>query len=153
MSSGKPHLGLEGVWSKRVAFILRRLKEAAAAGDFDTDQSKTDTPTLTLNTEIVPDTLKWGFIKRVHYRLNPVNAVTYTLRLWSKAVAADYESNMNMLYETPAGRTDDEDYDDAELDIPFVLGAEGTMYYSIDWSGATGNIQGFIGVSGETSEH
>ena len=152
MSGQSPTMGKDGVWSKNVAFRLFRLKEAAAAGDFDVDQDKATTPTLALNTGIVPDTLKIGFIKRIHYRLNFAGAVTFTLRIWQAAIAADYESNLNMLYESPPLQADDIDYDEAELDIPFVLANEGIMFYSIDWTGACGNIQGFIEVSGETLE-
>jgi len=152
MSGQCPTMSKDGVWSKNVAFRLFRLKEVAAAGDFDTDQVKTDTPTLTLNSGVVPDTLKVGFIKRIHYRLNFANAVTFTLRLWQAAIAGDYESNLNMLYESPAAQADDTDYDIGELDIPFILAAEGVMFFSIDWTAACGNIQGFIEVSGETLE-
>jgi len=105
-----------------------------------------------LDTQKIPDTLKSGIIKRIHFRIKPANAVTYTLRIWSDAKAGDYESNMNMLYESPSGRLSDEDYDIGELDIPFNLGAEGKIYYSLDWTGATGNVQGFIEVSGELYE-
>lgn len=150
MTGQHPTLGKDGVWSKETAFKLYRLKEAAAAGDFDTSQAKTDTPTLLLNTAVIPDTLKTGFINRVHYRLNFANAETYTLRIWGAAIANDYESNLQMLWESPPLQADDTDYDEAELNIPFVLAAEGEMYYSIEWTGACGNIQGFIEVSGRT---
>jgi hypothetical protein len=142
----------DGRWTKKYPFVYRELKEVAAAGQFDTDQAKTDTPTLTFATYRNPDTLKSGMINRIHYRLNFANAVTYQLRLWAAAIAADYESNLNMLYEGAAAQADDTDYDITELDIPFILAAEGLMYYSIDWTAACGNIQGFIEVSGETYE-
>lgn len=147
-----PKVCLGGRWTKRVAFKYSELQEAAAAAKFNTDQTKTDTPTLKLNDVRVPDTLKSGIIKRIHYRINPANAVTYTLRIWAAAIDNDYESNLNLLYESPSGQVDDEDYDRSELSIPFVLAAEGDMYYSIDWSAASGNVQGFIEVSGETFE-
>jgi hypothetical protein len=59
---------------------------------------------------------------------------------------------MEMLYESPSAQADDEDYDRAELYIPFILTASGDLYYSIDWSGAPGNTTGFIEVSGEIEE-
>lgn len=152
MSSSGRQSARDGRWTKKYPFVYRQLKEVAAAGDFDTDQAKTDTPTLYFQTYRNPDTLKSGMINRIHYRLNPVGVVTFTLRLWAAAIAADYESNLNMLWESPAAQAADTDYDITELEIPFILAAEGLMYYSLDWTGATGNIQGFIEVSGETYE-
>jgi hypothetical protein len=90
-----------------------------------------------------------GKINRIHYRLKPTNAVTYVLRIWRAARAGDYESNSVMLYESPPTQASDVDYDKGELEIPFVLSTPGTMYYSIEWSGAPGNTVGFIDVTGE----
>lgn len=144
-----------GRWRKMSIFNFAQLNEAGASADFETSQAKTDTPTLTLLdvrtlTGTVGANLKSGLIHRIHYRLNPTNAVTYTLRLWQAAIADNYESNMNMLYESPALRADDTDYDVAELNIPFVLAATGLMYYSIEWSAASGTTTGFLAVSGES---
>lgn len=142
----------DGRWTKKYPFVYRQLREAAGAGDFNVDEAKTDTPTLYFTTYRNPDTLKSGMINRIHFRINAANVVTFTLRLWAAAIAADYESNMNMLYESAAALVRDTDYDITELDIPFILALEGVMYYSLDWSAASGNVQGFIEVSGETYE-
>ncbi len=144
-----PEFCSDGRWTKIETFEYTRLREAAGVGDFNTDQDKETTPTLTLNTIQDPDTLKKGKVNRIHYRVNPANAITYTLRIWQAAIAADYESNINLLYESPAAQADDEDYDRAELNIPFILATEGEIYYSLDLSAASGNVQGFIVVSGE----
>lgn len=146
-----PSSGEDGEWSKRVPFTFRKLKEVAGAGAFDTSQTKADTPTLYFD-DLIPDTLKSGFINRLHFRIKAANPVTFTLRIWSAAIANDYESNMNMLYESMAVRVSDTDYEETELDIPFILADAGKLYYSLEWSGATGNVQGFIEASGETYE-
>lgn len=132
-------------------FVYRVFQEAAGSGKFDTDQAKTDTPTLSFDVK-KPSDLKKGRINRVHYRIKSANSVTFTLRIWADAIAGDYESNMNMLYESPSAQASDEDYDRAEMDIPFMLKTAGTMYYSLDLSAASGNVQGFIEVSGEMYE-
>jgi len=139
-----------GKWRKSSIFRMYRLDEAGALNLFETVQTKTDTPTL--NFIATHPTMKSGRIHRIHYRLNPTNAVTFTLRIWRAAAANDYEANMDMLYESPALQADDTDYDRAELDIPFTLGWPGTIYYSIEWTGAPGNTLGFIEVTGEKVE-
>lgn len=136
---------------KQILFLYNRLDEDGTANAFETDQDKATEPTLLLNTTTTPSTLKKGILKRVHYRLNPTNAETYTLRIWSGADADDYASNLKLLYESPAAQVDDEDYDE-EVNVPFVLAATGWIYFSIDWTGAPGNCPGFIEVSGEGFE-
>lgn len=139
----------------RTCFFIK-LDEDGSNNYFDTDQTKTDTPTLTLGDHeratdkgVATDAVKSGVIHRVHYRLKPTNAVTYQLFLWEAAKAGNYESNMRMIYSTATGQVSDTDYDKGELAIPFYLHKKGSMYYSIDWSGTPGTTQGFIVVSGE----
>jgi hypothetical protein len=129
-------------------FKLRKLDEDGSSTDFENSYAKTDTPVKTFDSVIYPSTLTEGLIKRIHYRLNPTNAVTFTLRLYSAPSAADYASNCFLLYESPPLQANDIDYDRAELDIPFRLGAQGLMYYAIEWTGAPGTTKGFIDVSG-----
>ena len=131
------------------AFHAYKLDEDGTGNYFETSQSKTTAPTLLLNTAVVPPKVKSGIINRIHYRLNPTNAETYTLRIWRGAAAANLQSNLYMLYESDPLRADDTDYDVAELAIPFNLNDEGLLYYSIEWTGASGNTTGFIEVSGE----
>lgn len=140
----------DGKWQKGSIFQYGKLDETGAGGaaSFETIQTKTDTPTLLLDMLSHP-TMKSGIIHRIHYRLNPTNAVTYTLRLWRAAAAGDYESNFNLLYESPPLQADDTDYDRAELIIPFWLWIPGNLYYSIEWTGAPGVTPGFISVTGE----
>lgn len=142
-----------GRWRRYSIFNFAQLNEAGASAEFETNQAKTDTPTLMLLdvravTGAAGAVLKSGIIHRIHHRLNPTNAVTYTLRLWQAAIAADYASNMNMLYESPPLRADDTDYDVGELMIPFVLAETGNLYYSVEWTGAPGTTTGFVAVSG-----
>jgi len=139
----------DGKWKKGSIFLFLKLDEAGALDYFETPQTKTDTPTLLVDGYVTHPTIKTGRINRIHYRLNPTNAVTYTLRLWRAGAAPDYESNLNMLWESPPLQVDDTDYDRAELNIPFSCATPGALYFSIDWTGAPGNTLGFIDVSGE----
>jgi len=139
-----------GIWdTNRRVFMHYKLSEDGDPAVFETDQTKTDTPTLILDTWKYPDYLVQGLVRRIHYRLNPTNAVTYTVRIWSGATANDYASNINMLYESAAAQADDTDYDHSELAIPLFLTIPGNVYYSIDWSGAPGVTSGFIRVEGD----
>jgi hypothetical protein len=139
----------DGKWKKGSIFDYYQLDEAGAGDYFETNQIKTDQPTLYINTRRSHPTMRAGIINRIHYRLNPTNAVTYILRLWWGSVAPDYASNIRLLYESPALQADDTDYDRADLEIPFILCEPGLLYYSIEWTGAPGNTTGFIDVSGE----
>jgi hypothetical protein len=131
-------------------FIFFKLDEDGTANYFETSQTKTDTPTLLVDTHRSHPTMKSGVIHRIHYRLNPTNAVTYTLRLWRRAVANNYANNISLLYESPPLQADDTDYDRAELMIPFeCCDGPGILYFSIEWTGAPGVTLGFIDVSGE----
>lgn len=130
-------------------FRYHRYSEDGAVDTFETSQTKTDTPTLYLDTFRYPVTLSTGKINRIHYRLNPTNAVTFTLRIWCNNNDPDYYSNFQMLYESPALQVDDTDYIEEDLDIPFHLGIDGLMLVSIQWTAAPGVTAGFIEVSGE----
>jgi len=156
----------EGRECRRRAFKLAVFQEGAAAGRFDTSQTKTDTPTLKFEmldeiyftgayapspAETNVPYFKKGIINRIHYRIKAANPVTFTLRIYRDAIGNNYESNMSLLYESPALQTSDVDYDRTELVIPFLVGATG-LYYALEWTGATGNVNGFIEVSGETPE-
>jgi alpha-glucosidase (family GH31 glycosyl hydrolase) len=137
----------KGVWAPRTVFLFRKLDEDGSGGYFATSQAKTDTPTLTFDT-IYPSSIQQGIIYRIHYRLKPTNAVTYILRLYEAAKAGDYESNMRLIWESPALQASDVDYDRAELMIPFWLSGLAGMNYAIEWSGAPGTTVGFIHVQG-----
>jgi hypothetical protein len=140
----------DGKWKKGTIFRAYRLDEDGTRDYFETSQTKTDTPTLVLI--VNPPTMKSGIIHRIHYRLNPTNAATYTLRIWRAAAAADYESNLNMLYESPPLQADDTDYDRTQVDIPFICVWPASLFYSIEWTAAPGNTMGFIEITGEKFE-
>jgi len=145
-----PELILDGEWDKSKTFLyVERLETAAAWAAVTTSYAKTDTPVQVLTANEDCEKLREGIIRRIHVRLNPTNAVTYTLRLWRRANAGDMVSNADMLWESPSGLVDDTDYDYAELEIPFSLELMGTLYFGVEWSGAAGNTNGFIDVSGE----
>jgi hypothetical protein len=129
-------------------FQLRKYDEDGSGGDLVNSYAKTDTPVKTLNTVHFPATLQQGRIFRIHYRIKPTNAATYTLRLYAASFALDYKSNMRMLYESPALQASDTDYDRTELDIPFRLDDQSVMYFALEWSAAPGVTLGFIEVSG-----
>lgn len=161
-----------GRWRTDRGLTLALNDESGSLAYFNTSQSKTDTPTkfflatsylgatptggiLSLH---VPEYFKFARIKRIHYRLNPDNAVTYTLRLWESAVDPNYLCNQYLIYESPSGQVDDTDYDRAELDIPVrtvnsTTGNGSIIYYSIEFSAAQGScVAGFIRVDGEVLE-
>jgi len=130
-------------------FRLIRYSEDGAVNTFETSTALVDTPVLQLNTFRVPADLKSGKINRIHYRLNPTNAATFTLRIWCNADAANYRSNLQMLYASPALQADDTDYIEEDLDIPFNLTVVGVMYVGIEWTAAPGVTPGFVEVSGK----
>ena len=145
-----PKLILDGEWHKSKTFgYMIHLETAAAWAAVTTSYAKTDTPVQVLIAAEDCEKLREGIIRRIHVRLNPTNAVTYTLRIWRRAAAGDMESDMYMLYESASGLVDDTDYDFAELAIPFSLEAMGTLYFGVEWSAAAGNTNGFIAVSGD----
>jgi len=147
-----PAIGRDGKWSEPAIFKLRKIQEAAAAAKFNEHDIKTATPTLKLDDDIDPSNLREGIITRIHIRIKDAAADTCILRLWREATAADYASNMDMLYES-AVLACDTDYDFTELAIPFKLAAAGIMFYGLEWTtgvAPAGNVQGFIEVSGET---
>lgn len=144
--------GKKGGWDKKTYCGFAYINPVASAdANLSTSQSKTDEVTLYFN-DVRPAWTFNGRIKRIHFRLDPTNAVTYTLRIWSGSNTNDYQANLMLLWESPAARAGATDYDECELDIPFICAIQGRLYYSIEWSGATGNIAGFIHVSGETQE-
>jgi hypothetical protein len=139
----------DGKWKKGSIFTFAHLDETGVLNVFETSQDKVTPPTLTVdNFAVSHPTMKTGIILRIHYRLNPTAAVTYTLRLWRSTGVDPYELNLYLLYESPAAQADDTDYD-REVRIPMTLWLPGVLYYSIEWTGAPGNTTGFIEVTGE----
>jgi len=136
-----------GKWKRFSIFIYRKLDEDGTGTDFETDTGENDTPTKYLDTDNTPTKLRSGIIERIHYRLNPTNAVTYVLRFWNDAVAANVESSMRKMYQSPDAQADDEEYD-REVIIPFILVHVSIFYYGIDWSAASGVTSGYIDISG-----
>lgn len=136
-----------GVWEKHTVFRYFARDNDGTGNIFETDQAETDTPTLYLSTFRYPENLVMGMAYRIHYELEPTNAVTYTLRLYCNSIANDIWSRSEKLYESPAGQADSIEYD-REVKIPFKLINPGRIWYTIDWSAAPGNTPGFIEVTG-----
>ena len=143
----------DGVWTKIAPVVFEEFLEAAGAwAVITTSYAETDTPVQVFS-EVSPDTIKAGIIKRIQIRLNWANAVTLTaLRIYGAAKAGNYESRMRKVFDSvdyyPAGITDDDEIDIQDLDIPFILDAAGTLYIACEWSAAAGNTQGYVRASG-----
>ena len=120
-----------------------------AWADITTDIGIADTPTSIFDNR--PSKIKAGIIKRIYYHLDFTGVETYTLRLWSHAIANNYTSIRYMLYESPALQADNMIYD-RPVEIPFILNTIDTMYYGIDSTGALGNSAGTILVTGKIEE-
>lgn len=134
-----------------IVLWLEKLDEAGNLGFFATSQDGTTKPTLSFGT-VIPASFRSGIIRRIHYRLNPTNAVTYTLRLWVATWTANtYQLNLYKLYQSPAAQADDTEYD-REVVISFLLGVPAFIYYSIEWTGAPGVTPGYIHLTGEAWE-
>lgn len=153
----KPAIGRGGKWSERVPFHIYDLQEAAAAATFNVHKTELLQPTQILDNHIDPVNLSEGFINRIHFRIKDVaGADTYTLRLYNNNTdgsTAPYQLQLEKIWESDPLRLSDQEYDVAELNIPFKLQAVGVMYYTLEWAtGAApaGNVQGYLEVSGET---
>lgn len=127
-----------------IPFLATVSEDGTTLAQFEVDKSKTDTPTQSIVADL--NGAK-GWIEEISYRLNPTNAVTYTLMIFESNLDDDYESNSRMLYESAAGRVDDTDYK-VLCRIPFTLKAAGTFWVSTDWTAAPGNTTGYIRISG-----
>ncbi len=145
---GDASFDADPVRSNETIFHAYFLDEDGGSGTLEDSYAKTDTP-VHFFPQIYryPLFFKKGIALRVHYRLNPTNAVTYTLRIYRYAYAANYESNLSLIYESAAARVDDTDYD-VEIEKPFILPVTGVMYYAIEWSAAPGVTLGFVEISG-----
>jgi len=141
-----------GRWTEDEVFILKEFQEASGAkAEFTTSKADGDTPVYYFTDVVKPDTLRAGVITQIRVKLNWANAVTLeALRFHEKAVAGDYESNSNKIFDSDeyvASLNDDEEYV-FDVEIPFHLDIAGRMYLGLQWSAACGNIQGEITVKG-----
>jgi len=97
------------------------------------------------------DGLIAGILNRVHFQFNWANAVTLdAVRVFRHTSPSNYANRVFKIYETPAGvnHADDTEYDYTELEIPFRLVTTEKIYVNFDWSGAPGNIGGFVSLDG-----
>lgn len=120
---------------------------------FEVQGTEGDTPSSQIKT--APTKVQKGIIRRVHFRLNPTNAVTYHFLIYSGSEANDYACEAKKVFDTrdlivAAGDcADDTEYDAQLLDIPFYLDDEGFFYIVIVWSGAPSTTTGYIEIEGE----
>jgi hypothetical protein len=132
-------------------FEAYELQETSGAHTgFNRDSAETDTPQDVLSTKVDPATLREGTILKIRARINVTANAINTLWLFQKAVAGNYESRMNKLFDSSdhiAIWVDDEEYE-WDVEIPFILGEIGKFYYMKDESGALGNVQGYIWLGG-----
>ena len=124
---------------------------------FETDQSITDTPTLTFTVANHDgDSLQRIKVTEVEYYMNPANSVTYQLYLFEDAKADNVESLFHLVYDSGSARADDTVYIDlpASGKTPFYVNMAtlNTMYYLINWSGAPGDTKGYIRIRGEVAK-
>ncbi len=150
-----PKLILDGEFDKSKTFMMIALQETAGAwAAVTTSYAETDTPVQVLTANEDCENLREGEITQVKIRLNFANAVTYKVRIWRRASAGDYQSDSDLLWTSednlPANLADDVSYVDKLGGEPIVFSLEemGKMYFGVEWSGAPGNIQGYIQVSG-----
>lgn len=128
------------------SFEFAVLNEAAAAA-FGTSTAEDGTPTQ-LFTLCSPSNVRAGVIESIHFRVKPANAVTMKLRIYQAAIAADYESRMNKVFEDTIDRASDTEVQLDGLKIPFRI-APSALYFTLTFSAAAGNTQGFIVVRGK----
>ena len=149
-----PEMILDGEFDKSKTFMMIALQETAGAwATVTTSYAATDTPVQTLTANEDCENLREGVIRQVKIRLNFANAVTFKVRIWRRASAGDYQSDSDLLWTSEdnllADLADDVTYIDTDLHVAFSLEEAGKMYFGVEWSGAPGNIQGYIQVTGE----
>ena len=144
----------DGDWTNTPkVFVFYGHQEAAGANSNWTDSLDTDgQAAYAIPAEDGAQKLTEGILKRVHFQFNWANAVTLTkVRIYRHTHADNYAQRVFKIWESPnsVGFADNTEYDYAELDVPFSLVVPETLYVTFEWSGACGNIQGFISVEGE----
>lgn len=135
----------------RKVFTYALLDEDGALNIFETSQIKTVLPTFMFNQGTEPADLKEGILTKIKVRLNPTNAVTYTLRLWEAAIngaVTPYLQELACIYEMDFPGIATIPYT-IVLNRPFALGIAGQIWYSIEWSAAPGNTPGAIDLQGD----
>jgi len=142
-----------GRWTEDEIFILKEFQEASGTkAEFTTSKAETDEPAYYFVDFVKPDTLRAGVITQIRVKLNWATgaSVLEALRLHEAAKAGDYESNSRKIWDSDeyvASLNDDEEYV-FNVNIPFHLDTAGRMYFGLQWSAGSGNIQGHITVKG-----
>lgn len=100
-----------------------------------------------------------GVLTAMGIRLNPTNAVTYRIELYSRYDGAwadhSFELRACNLFKSwdnsvtdVAACVDDVEYGWIGLDVPFQLSDPGSFFYNLEWSGAPGDTTGMIVLGG-----
>ena len=144
----------DGDWANTPkTFVFYEHQEAAGAlADWTTSKDTDAQATYAIPVEDGADKLVEGILKRVHFHLAWANAVTLDkIRIYRQTHADPYAQRVFKIWESPDGvsHVSGTEYDYTELDVPFSLKTPETIYATFEWSGACGNIQGFISVEGE----
>ena len=143
----------DGDWTNTSkTFVFYGHQEAAGTWEITTSKDTDAQATYDLPTKDGAEKLVEGILKRVHFHLAWANAVTLDkVRVYRHTHADNYMQRVYKIYETPDGvnHASGTEYDYTELDVPFTLVVPETIYVACEWSGACGNIQGFISIEGE----
>ena len=158
------------------AVIGNKNDYTGASNNFETDQPLGSTPSHYISLTIpgyysgsgdpYPDITRFLLTDISFYFNAQTNNVSYQLRLFEGANANDYANRADIVFETPAalsaattptwarwgpnGRivVGGSTKQDGQLPRIVNLATPPRLYYMIDWSGASGNVYGFIRVRG-----
>jgi len=134
-------------------FRLYGHQEAAGTwGDVTTSKDTDAQATYAVAADYGSQNLLAGKLNRVWFQFTTVNAVTLdAVRVYEDSRADNYDQRVFKIFETPSGvsHVNGQEYDYNNISKDFQLKTKEKMYVSFEWSGATGNIQGFIVLEGE----
>ena len=104
----------------------------------------------------IPGPVKAGFsrVTDVHFRLNPTNAVTYRIYMYSdnNGIADSMELELSKFYDSTehiANCVGDTEYLREVDRTIYRSNVFGRVYFVITWSASPGNTTGYISVEGE----
>jgi len=147
------------------AVIAEKLDYDGTGNVFETDQTITDTATLTIDVTCnVPNVVPSRFeITEVKYWMNQTAAVTYRLYLLEGPTADNTAQASDVVFDSGAAQADSTEYIyreghtgswaglttvDGTLPVIVDLHTPGKLYYMLDWSGAPGDTPGYIKIRG-----
>ena len=126
-----------------------------------TDTATDAKPTLTIgmtNGDEGAGPWRMGVLKTVGVRLNPTNAVTYTIEFYQddSGATSSYQLRADCLFKSHdnaiadiAAAADDTEYVWHDINRYFYLTDIGDFFMGIDWSAAPGDTTGMVVLEGE----